>query len=222
MHVVWHHRVNNVTEYEARLLCIQVLWLFTLNFQKYMFMTWFRTTLPAAVRVLSFCGPPPTCPGTAAASSLASESSPSLESSTSSSSSSDSASGNAYKRARLCSIRQTVIISHALTGATRRRRRQCHLLLATPIDLSTVVRAELWWKLNAISRCVRGFVSGVRSQSRSIYPLSPNRKPVTGLWLLSKASNKAERRKIRASWTLPGHLATTSTNFSSASHTTCR
>ena len=150
-------------------------------------MSWSRTAFPEATRAHSVtCWPP-------------------LKSSESESESSEAESESGSSRfknlALLCSIRQTVVIRHAFVGSTRRRRRQCQRLFAIPMLRSTVVLVELWEKLQFFSFLVVGLERGVISQSRSMYPLSPNRYPLTGLSLLSKASNRADSRRIWESCT---------------------
>ena len=173
-------------------------------------MSWSRTAFPEATRARSVtCWPP-----------LKSSESESSESE-SSEAESESGSSRFKNLALLCNIRQTVVIRHAFVGSTRRRRRQCQRLFAIPMLRSTVVLVELWEKLQFFSFLVVGLERGVISQSLSMYPLSPNRYPLTGLSLLSKASNRADSRRIRESCTQPGHFAMTLMNSKSESHTTC-
>lgn len=116
---------------------------------------------------------------------------------------------------------QTVMTLHAFTGCKRSLRRQCHRLLRMPIDLSTIDLADLWWVLYAICFAELGDRNGVSSQSLNMYPLSPSSTPLTGFSSLSKASNRSDSLRMRASWTLPGHFTMQSINIRSASQITC-
>ena len=61
-----------------------------------------------------------------------------------------------------------LITRHAFAGSKRRRRRQCHLRLSTPIDLSMVLLADRWYWLYASSAGVLAFSMGVKSQSQHV------------------------------------------------------
>jgi hypothetical protein len=112
-------------------------------------------------------------------------------------------------RAWLQSIRQTVMIWQALSGRTQSLRRQCHLLLASPMALSTVDRAALCWLLKCCSLWFCGWRTGVSSQSRHMYPLSTSSTPLIGLFGSSKASKRSDSRRTLESCALPGWRATT-------------
>ena len=137
------------------------------------------------------------------------------------------------------------MIWQALSGGTRSLRRQCHVLLASPMAPSTVDRNKGWDynvpialsaftfrdKLWTELHCA-GYYNSVpfdsldegleweASTSRHMYPLYPSNTPLIGLFGPSKASKRSDSLNTRESWALPGWRATTLINNNLWSHAT--
>ena len=136
------------------------------------------------------------------------------------------------------------IMSHARSGQTLSPRRHWNLDFNIPNVCSTLTRVLLCARLNAVCGPGAGLGYGVMSVGRHGYPRSPRRYPSNcpaikyKLWdILHKHNNwglyfikcnapcwnlafKLDLRYILASWTEPGHFASTLVIMLEASHIT--
>lgn len=132
----------------------------------------------------------------------------------SSMSQSSSISGSLKKTAILCKTKHATIIVQTLSGAILISEwRIWNLRFKTPKVRSIMQRVVLWATLKRSSDLVWGWVYGVWRNGVQAYPLSPRSTPSSSpWWLASRWWPIADVLKIKLSWALPGHLATTFVN----------